>query len=167
MSPQHQLSPPEIGFLDKNKTGSAADSANHYPRGSAQGANANVFDATGAGSTTTLVGAAADLTTSKNCLRLGERFMLYTSAGVPKEATVFTCTAHNGTTTVTFTPAAAVATANGDNARIVGGSAFDSNDSLDNALIGTGVYTQAQLDRMTQNDKVYAWRVIRDPQGFK
>lgn len=163
---QHMLTPPEIGFIDKRKTRSVADGKMHAPRGSFQGANAAVFLCTGAGTTTTLVGAAANLATSLNCLRLGERFVLTNANGVLKEDTVFTVTAHNGTTTVTFSPAAAVATANGDQARIVASDAWDDLDSLDAQLIATGLYTQTQVDQMNMNDKVYAWRVARDPQGF-
>lgn len=163
----HQLSPPEVGWIDKHKTGRNADSTSHFPAGSFQGANANVFDCTGAGSTTTLVGAAADLTTSKNCLRIGEQFMLFNSAGQPKESTVFTVTAHNGTTTVTFTPAAAAATANGDKAMIVANDGYSSMDSLDRSLIATGQYTQAACDKMTMNDKIYALRLANNPSGFR
>ena len=163
---QHMLSVPEIGFIDKDRNG-RGDGKQHRVRGSFQGANAHPFIATGAGSTTTLVGAAANLATSLNCLRLGERFVLFNSAGVPKEGTVFTVTAHNGTTTVTFAPAAAVATASGDTARIASSDAFDDLDSLDAYLVATGVYTQAQCDRMNVNDKVYAVRLAQDPSQWR
>lgn len=164
---QHMLTPPEIGFLDRDKTGRNARGSNHRLSGSFQGANAHPFICTGAGSTTTLVGAAANLATSLNCLRLGERFKIFNSAGNPKEDTVFTVTAHNGTTTVTFTPAAAVATASGDTARMVGADAFASSNDLDNFLINTGVYTQLQLDKMTMNDKIYAVRLALDPDQWR
>lgn len=157
----HQLSNIEKNWIDPRKN-ARGDSENHVPIGSNQGANAQPFICNGAGSTTTLVGAAANLTTSLNCLRLGEKFMLFNSAGVAKENTVFTVTAHNGTTTVTFTPAAAAATANGDTARIVASDATDSMQQLDNALIATTKYTQASCDKMTLNDKLYALRVETD-----
>lgn len=162
---QHMLAPIELGFIDKDKN-ARGDGKNHRPGGSYQGANAAPFLCTGPGTTTTLVGAAANLTTSLNCLRLGERFVLTNAAGVPKENTVFTVTAHNGTTTVTFTPAAAVATANGDQARLVSSDAFSDMDALDAALIATGVYTQAKCDQMNLNDKIYAYRTIMDPKAW-
>lgn len=163
---QHMLTPPEIGFVDKFKN-PRGDGKTHQTAGSFQGDNDYPFVATGAGTTTTLVGDAADLTTSENCLRLGERFMLFDSAGEPKESTVFTVTAHNGTTTVTFSPAAAAATEAGDTARIVGGSALSDMDSLDAALIAVAGYTQLQLDKMNINDKVYAYRVATDPTQWR
>lgn len=60
------------------------------------------------GTTTTLV--CANASTS---LAIGDKFHLYTTADAPKEYTVFTVTnvVVAGSTTVTFTPAAAVATA--------------------------------------------------------
>lgn len=163
---QHMLTPPEVGWVDKHKSGKVADGDSHIVRPGFAADNEAVFVANAAGTTTTLVGAAAALGTSTNCARLGERFMLFDSTGKPKEATVFTVTAHNGTTTVTFTPAAAVATASGDEARLVQGSAFDSMNSLDEKLIDLG-YTQVQCDQMTMNDKMYAIRLGTDSSQFK
>ena len=149
---QHTLSRPEIGAIEKNKTGRG-------PQGSLMAAGDRIFTATGAGTTTTMVGAAANLSTSTNCARIGERFVILdTATGKLKEDKVFQVTAHNGTTTITFTPAAAVATASGDRAIPVGGT-FADNDGLDQYLLAAGgVYTQAYVDKMTQNDKVYAIR---------
>lgn len=155
---QHLLSPPERGFTDKFRSRSN-DGDLHAPVKTLGGLA--LFTANGAGTTTTLVGAAASLTASTNCARIGEKFMLATSAGVLKENTVFTVTAHNGTTTITFTPAAAAATANGDQAILVANDPFESNNALDARLLSAGgVYTQAYVDKMTQNDKVYAVRQL-------
>lgn len=53
-----------------------------------------------------------------------------------------------------------------DSAAVPGGSVttpanYDSNTALDTRLLALG-YTQAQLDGMTQNDKVYAVRLSDD-----
>jgi hypothetical protein len=160
----YQLAKPEEGFADKFRTGS-----DKY-KGASQGSNLTggktLFTATGAGTTTTIVGAAANLTTSLNCVRLGERCVLVNSAGVLKEPTVFTVTAHNGTTTATFTPAAAGATANGDRLVQVSSDPFADNDSLDAELLARG-YSQAYVDRLTQNDKVYAARQFSLPEAVR
>ena len=126
-----------------------------------------VFTANATGSTTTIVGAnAAPATNDTNVIRRTDKFMLYTSAGVPKENTVFQVSsiAVAASTTVTFTPAAAAATASGDVARLVGLADFMDNQNLDARLnaINSTSYTQARLDTMTQNDKIYAIRVEQD-----
>lgn len=158
----HLLTPPEQGWVDKFRSGRLTN-ADDFVAGGAD----TIFTATGAGTTTTLVGTAASLTTSLNCARIGERFVLVDSTGALKENTVFTVTAHNGTTTITFTPAAAVATANGNKAVLVGG-AYADNGSLDAKLLAIGgVYTQAYIDKMTQNDKVYAVRQFEVPDSVK
>jgi hypothetical protein len=164
----HQLSPFEIGWVDPRKS-ARGDSDSHMVTGSQQGTNAHPFIATGSGSTTTIVGAAANLSTSLNCLRLGEKFMLFASTGVAKEDTVFTVTAHNGTTTVTFSPAAKVATASGDTARITASDALSSMNSMDTFLMSAsgGSYSQAAVDKMNANDKQYAFRVAVDPNGTR
>lgn len=162
---QHMLTPPEVAWVDKDKTTRPADGKWHRPKGGFH-ATLALFTCNGAGTTTTLVGAAAALTTSTNCPRIGEKFVLFNSAGVQKEPTVFTVTAHNGTTTVTFTPAAAAATASGDVARLVSGNVFDDMDSLDAFLVANG-YTQTRVDGMTMNDKIYAARLVLDPNQFR
>lgn len=163
MSPQHLLTPPEKGWIDKFRSGRLTNADDDIS--SAAGV---VFTGNAAGTTTTLVGAAASLTTSLNCARIGERFVLRTSAGVLKENKVFRVTAHNGTTTITFTPAAAVATASGDVAVLVSGSPYADNDSLDQKLLAMGgVYTQSYIDKMTQNDKVYAIRQFENAASVK
>ena len=159
----HLLAKPEEGYADKYRTGLRATTD-----GSTRVAGLTVFTCNGAGSTTTAVGAAANLTTSLNCPRIGEKVMIFTSAGVPKHETVHTITAHNGTTTVTFSPAAASATASGDVLKLVSSDPYTDNDSLDARLLAIGgVYTQAYIDKMTQNDKVYAVRQNSDPNSVR
>lgn len=159
----HLLSSPPTSWVDKFRSGKLTDADDAIS--SAAGV---VFTATGAGSTTTLVGAAANLTTSLNCARIGERFVLRNSSGVLKENKVFTVTAHNGTTTLTFSPAAAVATAAGDVAVLLSGSPYEDNASLDQKLLAMGgVYTQSYIDKMTQNDKVYAIRQFENASSVK
>jgi hypothetical protein len=163
--PTHQLTPFETAWIDPRKN-ARGDSDTHQVTGSQQGANAQPFIANAGGTTTTLVGAAANLSTSLNCIRLGEKFMLFDSTGKAKEDTVFTVTAHNGTTTVTFSPAAKVATASGDNARIVASDALSSMSAMDAYLLANGS-TQKQIDQMNANDKLYAFRVASDVAGTR
>lgn len=159
----HLLSPPELGWIDKFRSGKLTDADDFIAGGAGV-----IFTANASGTTTTLVGAAANLTTSLNVPRIGERFILVDSSGTLKENTVFTVTAHNGTTTVTFTPAAAAATASGDKAVLVSGDPYTDNASLDQKLLAIGgVYTQAYIDKMTQNDKVYAIRQFENPASVK
>lgn len=164
----HMLSQFDLGWVDQRKN-ARGDGDSHAVIGSFQGANAAPFIANAGGTTTTLVGAAANLVTSLNCIRLGERFMLFDSNGASKEDTIFTVTAHNGTTTVTFSPAAKVATASGDNARLVSSDALDSMNAMDAFLMSAagGSYTQAAVDKMNANDKIYAFRVAQDLKGTK
>ena len=158
----HLLTPPEHGWIDKFRSGKLTDADDFIA-----GASETIFTSNGAGTTTTMVGAAASLTTSVNCARIAERFVLVDSTGKVKENTVFTVTAHNGTTTITFTPAAAVATASGDKAVLVGGNYAD-NGALDRKLLAIGgVYTQKYVDSMTQNDKVYAIRQFENADSVK
>lgn len=158
----HLLTPPESGFVDP-RLNSRGDTASHRSRGTLTGLA--IFTCNGAGSSTTGVGAAASITASTNIPRIGERFKIHNSTGKEKSSTVHTVTAHNGTTTVTFTPAAPVATASGDTFRLVSDDPFTDNESLDIALLQRG-YTQFRVNQMTQNDKVFALRVFDDPQGI-
>lgn len=154
----HQISSNvELGFVDKRRT--APDSNTHVSRGVA------LFTANGAGSTTTIVGAnAVPNTDDTNVIRRGEKFRLFTSAGVLKQETVFTVTgiAVAASTTVTFTPAANGATASGDIARQVGVSDLTSQATMDARLLALN-YSQANINAMTENDKIYAIRVSDDP----
>jgi hypothetical protein len=157
----HQISSNvELGFIDKRRNSS--DSNTRVTRGIA------LFTANGAGTTTTLVGAnAAPGTDDTNVIRRGEKFRLFTSAGVLKQETVFTVTgvAVAASTTVTFTPAASGATASGDVARQVGVSDLTSQATMDARLLALN-YSQANIDRMTENDKVFAIRTHDDPGGI-
>lgn len=153
----------DISVVDKRRaTSTAADSDSHISRGTA------VFTANASGTTTTIVGAnAAPGTDDTNVIRRGEEFRLFTSAGVLKEEKVFTVTgvAVAASTTVTFAPAAAVATASGDVARLADMFNLKDEDSMDQRLLALN-YTQSQINTMTQNDKVYAIRIADDPTGI-
>ncbi len=148
-----------VGFVDKRRSGTTkADKDTHVSRGTAG------FTANASGTTTTIVGAnAAPGTNDVNVVRRGEKFRLFNSSGVLKEETVFEITsiAVAASTTVTFSPAAAVATASGDVARLVDLFNFQDEETLDSRLIALG-YTQATINAMTQNDKVYAIRLADD-----
>lgn len=118
-------------------------------------ATAAQFTANAGGSTTTILGADATLTTGVNVMRVGEEFKLFTSGGVLKQETVFRVTnmaSAAGTTTVTFTPAAAANTASGDNCRLVGFYNTQSNADKDRALIALG-FSAARVATLTENDK--------------
>jgi hypothetical protein len=163
----HLTSPPPRGFVDPRRTatGSPADANSHTAYGPV------VFTANASGTTTTIVGANATPSANTNVIRVGEKVVLKNAAGARKEEKVFTVTAVAvaASTTVTFSPAAAVATASTDTLQLVAGLDFpEDNESLDrrlNTINGT-TYTQARLDTMTQNDKVYALRVQDDPTSF-
>ncbi len=126
-----------------------------------------VYTANAGGTTTTLVGAAAALNTGTNVMRLDDEFKLFTSGGVLKEETVFRVTAvAAGGTTVTFTPAAKVATVSGDTAKLVGNQNLTSTGEKDRRLVAIG-FTTAQVAKMTENDKDYQLRVSDDPDSIK
>lgn len=146
------------GFIDKRRI--APESNDRTTRGVA------LFTANAGGTTTTILGAdAAPGTNDNNVIRRGEKFRLFTGAGVLKQETVFTVTNVTpaaGTTTVAFTPAAAANTASGDVARQVSLRDYQSQSDLDTRLLAIG-FTQARIDLMTENDKVYAIRMSDDP----
>jgi hypothetical protein len=124
-----------------------------------------VFTANASGTTTTLVGAnAAPGVNDVNVIRRGEKFRLFNSSGVLKEEKVFTVTniAVAASTTMTFSPAAAVATASGDIARLVTYQNYLDEANLDTRLAALG-FSASQISLMTQNDKVYAIRLRDDP----
>lgn len=126
-----------------------------------------VFTANAGGTTTTLVGAnmAADTgVIGTNVARKGDEFKLFNSSGVLKQETVFRVTAVvvAGSTTVTFTPAAAVATASGDNYRLVGVSNQYSNNEMERRLAELGFSAQ-RIATLTANDMAYQLRVSDDP----
>lgn len=163
---RHMLVPPDMGFVDKRKANNGTSAADDSSR--VQGST--IFTANAAGTTTTILGADATLGTGANVVRIGEKVKVLTSAGAVRDEKVVTITdasSATGTTTVTFTPALASATASGDVLRLVGDKAFPftDNDSMDDRLLDAG-YTQTQLNDMTQNDKVYALRIVLDSSGI-
>lgn len=156
-----------LGFVDKRKTGGGSASADGFTHIQSRYVLAT---ANGAGTTTTLVCANATPgteTATTNVVRIGDNFRLYTAAGALKQETVFTVTgvAVAGSTTITFTPAAAANTASTDIARLVGLDGIEDNESLDAALtkLASASYSAATLRQMTQNDKVLALRYATDP----
>lgn len=126
------------------------------------------FTCNATGSTTTAVGAnAAPGTNDNNVARRGESFQLFTAGGALKENTVFTVTgiAVAGSTTLTFTPAAATAPVSTDVLRWVGTADLEDVDSMQTRLTTLG-YTDAQINQMTLNDMVYAIRVADNSDGI-
>jgi hypothetical protein len=155
----------EMNFVDKRK----ALSAKAEPRTHVRIKSVAVFTANGAGSTTTIVGAnAAPGTNDSNTIRRGDEFVLYNTGGVLKEETVFTVTniAVAGSTTVTFSPAAAGATASGDFARFVGTADYKDEADLDARLTTLGGWYANGVNVMNQNDKIFALRTTDDPEGI-
>lgn len=155
----HQISPHiSLGHVDKRRGSPNFD--DRTTRGVA------LFTANAGGSTTTMLGAdAVPNTNDNNVIRRGEKFRLFNNTGVLKQETVFTVTgvaSAAGTTTVTFSPAAAANTASGDVARQVNTRDYQSQSDMDTRLLAIG-YTQARVDLMTENDKVYAIRLADDP----
>jgi hypothetical protein len=133
------------------------------------------FTANAAGSTTTIVGTNADAVD----LAIGDRVRLYNSSNTLKDNKLFTITNEQldtpgaGSTTFTFTPAATGATASGDYISIAQDISEVTNTgtyadiaSLDARLqaINSGVYTQARLNTMTLNDKIFAVKSNDDPE---
>ncbi len=126
-----------------------------------------VFTANATGTTTTIVGAnmAADTgVVGTNVARKGDEFKLFNSSNVLKQETVFRATAVvvAGSTTVTFTPAAATAPVSGDYYRLVGFSNQFSNAEMDRRLVELG-YSAAHVATLTENDKIYRIRQLDDP----
>jgi len=167
MVAQHMYGPAvELGFIDKRRSGNGKAAADPFTH---QTNRYTLATANGAGTTTTLVCANATPGVegaSMNVARIGESFRLFTAAGVLKEETVFTVTAIAvaGSTTITFTPAAAQATASTDVARLVGSEGFDDSASLDATLtlLAPTTYPSSELNKMTENDKVFAIRSIKE-----
>lgn len=154
---QHMLTPPDVAFTDKRKAASNDDSSHLVGE--------VIFTANGAGTTTTIVGATS--VDGVNAVRIGEKGYVFNSDGTLQEDVVVTVTdvTTGASDTVTFAPALTAATASGDTLRLVGNvAAYADNDSLDARLnaIDSTLYSQTNLDKMTQNDKVYALRVNDD-----
>lgn len=124
-----------------------------------------IFTANATGTTTTIVGANAAPATPTNVVRVGEEFKLFNvTTNTLKEETTFrvTAVAVAGSTTVTFTPAAAVAPISGDTMRLVGMSNQNSSAEMDRRLVELG-FTAARVATMSENDKQYQIRVSDDP----
>lgn len=150
----HQLTS-GAGYLDKRRT-----RTDDFESRVVSGPTA--FTANAGGTTTTLVGANATPSTDTNTIRIGDEFKLFNSAGTLKEEKVFrvTAIAVAGSTTLTFTPAAATATASGDFVREVG--LYLSTGEKDRRLVALG-FTAARVATMTENDKDYQLRISDDP----
>src|ERR1044072_6602326 len=124
-----------------------------------------LFTCNATGSTTTAVGAnATSGATTPNTVRVGEEFKLFTSANVIKVEKVFRITnvAVAGSSTITFTPAAATAPVSGDKLMPVGFNNNYSNAEMDRRLVELG-FTAARVATMTENDKLMQIRALDDP----
>ena len=157
----------ESGFVDKRR----AQGTNRSDVNSHMSLGPTVFTANAGGTTTTIVGAnAAPGTNDTNVIRRGEKFRLFNSSGVLKEETVFEVTtiAVGASTTVTFSPAAAVSTASGDFAKLISVDPIMDEENLDSRLtaLNPTSYTTARLNQMTTNDKIFAIRVETDLGGI-
>lgn len=127
-----------------------------------------VFTANATGTTTTIVGANAAPATNTNVVRIDDEFKLFTAAGALKEEKVFrvTAIAVAGSTTVTFTPAAATAPVSTDTMRLVLSGVLDSTGNMDRRLLALG-FTQARINTLTENDKLYQIRQSDDPESIR
>ena len=165
-----QLGPIAPGYVDKRRL-PGANVPNDRGSGTKPDFESRIVDrsiapftANGAGTTTTIVGAnAAPGTNDNNVIRRGEKFKLFNSSGVLKEETVFevTAIAVGASTTVTFAPAAAVATASGDVARHVGTAGLDAVEDIDSRLLALG-FSETYVRGLTLNDKLYQIRTSDD-----
>lgn len=153
----HQLGTPVPGYVDKRRT-YKDDFESRVVVGP------TFFTANAGGTTTTIVGANAAYPAATNVVRIGDEFKLFTSANVLKQETVFRVTgiAVAASTTVTFTPAANVITASGDQCKPVDSDAYGSSGNMDRRLVELG-FTAARVATMTENDKAYQLRISDDP----
>jgi hypothetical protein len=157
----HQLTPPHANFADKRR--SRQDDFE-----SRQVTGPVMFTANAGGTTTTIVGANATPATNTNVIRIGDEFKLFNvTTNTLKQETVFrvTAVAVAGSTTVTFTPAAAVATVSGDTAKLTLSDALDSTGAMDRRLVAIG-FSAAYVAKLTENDKVLQLRISDDPGGI-
>lgn len=123
------------------------------------------FTANATGTTTTIIGANAAPGTGTNVMRLDDEFKLFNvTTNTLKEETVFrvTAIAVAGSTTVTYTPASAVAPISGDTVKLVGVQNLTGYGEKDRRLVALGV-AAARVAIMTENDKDYNLRVLDDP----
>lgn len=155
----HQLTPIVVpGYVDKRR-GYRNDFETRIVAGPV------VFTANATGTTTTIVGANAAYPAASNVVRIGDEFKLFNvTTGTLKEETVFSVTgvAVAGSTTVTFTPAAATAPISGDTVKLVGVSNQNSTAEMDRRLIALG-FTAARVATLTENDKQLQIRTSDDP----
>lgn len=153
----HQIGTP--GYVDKRRR-----RQDDFESRMVSGPTAFTCNATG--TTTTAVGANAVPSTDTNCIRIGDEFKLFTAANVLKEETVFrvTAIAVAGSTTLTFTPAAATAPVSGDQLKEVG--LFLSTGEMDRRLTALG-FSASYIARLTENDKVYQLRQSDDPDSIR
>jgi hypothetical protein len=124
-----------------------------------------VFTANATGTTTTIIGANATPNTGTNIMRLDDEFKLFNvTTGTLKEETVFrvTAIAVAGSTTVTYTPASAVAPISGDTVKLVGNDNLASTGEKDRRLATIG-FSAAYILKLTENDKDYQLRISDDP----
>ena len=147
-------------YVDKRKAGlSGADT---------RITGITIFTCNATGTTTTAKGAdAVPATADTNVIRRGEKFKLFTSAGAAKEETIFRVTgiaSAAGTTTITFTPAAATAPVSTDVLKRASIDYTDDLGDLDFRLnqLDSTTYSLTKLDQMTLNDKIYALRTVDD-----
>lgn len=149
------------GGVDKRRamSGNATDHCRIVSR--------TIFTANAAGTVNTIVGAnASPAISDANIIRRGEKFRLFTAAGVPKDNNVYTVAgiAIAASTTVSFVPAAPVATVSGDIAKRVTLDDFMDTESMDRRLkeINATSYSDARLAQMSVNDKQYALMLEAD-----
>lgn len=151
-------------FADKRRaTSVAGDGLTHTSERSIA-----PFTCNATGTTTTAVGAnAAPQTNDNNIARRGESFQIFTAAGAKKEETIFTVSdiAVAGSTTLTYTPASAVASVNTNVLRWTGVADLEDIDSMMARLVTLG-YTDPQINGMTPNDIVYAIRQADNSDGI-
>ena len=125
---------------------------------------AAAFTANATGTTTTIVGANASPGTGVNVARLDDEFKLFTAAGVLKEEKTFRVTgiAVAGSTTVTYTPASAVAPVSGDFYKLAGLQNQSSTGEMDRRLVALG-FSALFVSKLSENDKQYQLRTSDDP----
>jgi hypothetical protein len=150
------------GYVDKRRGARVDDFETRIVTGP------TVFTANAGGTTTTIVGANAAPGTNTNVARIGDEFKLYNSSNALKQEVVFraTAVAVAGSTTVTFTPAAAANTASGDYYRLVGYDNHQSTGNNDRRLLAL-VFSQAHINKLTENDKDYQLRTSDDPDSIR
>lgn len=153
-----------VQVVDKRRaTSVAADGLTHTSERSVA-----PFTCNATGTVNTAVGAnAAPGVNDNNVARRGESFQIFNAGGAKKEETVFTVSgiAVAGSTTLTYTPASAVAPVSTDVLRWTGVADLEDIDSMMSRLVTLG-YTDPQINAMTPNDIVYAIRQADNTDGI-